>query len=88
MEPNGPAERSGLKVGDIINVKNPRTKKELPLKVIQLNNENKQMYKCEYKNKTIFIYPHEEIENAYDCLFSINKAIYSGWWNRTLIRVK
>jgi len=66
---------------------NPRTKKDVTYKILGKKTEYKTpIYKCENQNgKVVFLFPLEEVEEAYDCLFTTNKEIFSGWWNRTLI---
>jgi hypothetical protein len=66
---------------------NPRNGKDEQYKIINSKTEgNTTAYRClNSKGKEVFMYPHREIECAFIDLFDINKEIFSGWWNRTLI---
>lgn len=66
---------------------NPRTKKKKRFTIINQLENDYPAYKCvDGMGKECFIADWEEVNEAWDCLFSINKEIYSGWWNKTLIK--
>ncbi len=70
---------------DNFNLYNPRTKKKIQYKIESYKKEDN-VYKCiNEKGKTVFLIPYEEVKEAYSCLFTNNKEIYAGWWNKTLI---
>jgi len=63
---------------------NPRKKtKEIFTNVKYKEGEN--IYSAvNEKGKKVFFADFEDVNNSWDALFSINKEIYSGWWNRIL----
>lgn len=70
----------------VISLLNPRNKKVYDYKVLGYKKEGGGTYMCENeKGNKVFLIPHETVEHAYDALFSVNKEIYSGWWNKTMI---
>lgn len=74
-----------LKKVDEFKLYNPRTKKDLVYKILAYDLED-EIYKClSEKGKEVFLEKHSNIENAYSDLHSVNKEIFSGWWNRILI---
>jgi hypothetical protein len=67
------------------NLYNPRNKKNLEYKILGYKKEDK-IYSCLDENgKKVFLISHQEVADAFDCLFTSNKEIFSGWWNKTLI---
>lgn len=65
---------------------NPRSKKNETFK-IKSQIENISAYVCcNSKGNEVYLIEHGEVVVAYDTLFPINKEIYAGWWNRTLIK--
>lgn len=72
------------KTGQIV-LKNPRTKKNVVLQIEQYVKEDN-VYIChDEKNNKIYLASIEDVKEAWSCLFDVNKEIFSGWWNRTLI---
>lgn len=71
-----------------LNLINPRNKKNVTYKILEYKPEDG-VYKClDEKGKTVFLIDHEIVAEAWDCLHDVNKEIFSGWWNRTLILKK
>lgn len=73
-----------LEIGKTYTCTNPRSKKEVELTILSKRGDQSE-YKCLLKGKEIFICEYGEVEECYSCLHPINKVIWSGWWNRTLI---
>jgi hypothetical protein len=69
-------------INNTILLTNPRNKKTIHAEILRIQ---KNRYECKIDNKIYYLIDREEIVDAYSALFSINKEIYSGWWNRTLI---
>jgi hypothetical protein len=63
---------------------NPRSKKDEVYTVEGYKAEDG-VYKCiNPKGKTVFLADADEVRDAWDCLFPINKEIFGGWWNRIM----
>lgn len=75
---------ANLEIDGVYNFYNPRSKKDVELKILEKRPTDNE-YKCLMNGQEIFICEYEEVEESWSCLFTINKQIYSGWWNRTLI---
>jgi len=64
---------------------NPRNKKNVLLTIDKYVRED-DVYICtDEQGKKFYLTSFESVEEAWSCLFSINKEIFSGWWNKTLI---
>ena len=71
--------------GDKFILFNPRKKKEEIYKVLEYKEED-DVYKCKSPSgKEVFFCTLDDTESSWDALFSINKEIFSGWWNKILI---
>ena len=67
-----------------INLYNPRKKKTEVFTNVEFNDEE-YIYSClNPTGKKVFLAPYDSIEESYSCLFTINKAIFSGWWNKVM----
>lgn len=64
---------------------NPRSKKDIILTDLIYKKEDDIFSAIDPKGKKIFLADYQAVADSWDDLFSINKAIYSGWWNRILI---
>lgn len=64
---------------------NPRNKKKVTL-TIDKYVKNEDVYICtDLAGKKVYLSSHESVSDAWDALFAVNKEIFSGWWNKTLI---
>lgn len=64
---------------------NPRNNKVVEYEILGYKAKD-DIYAClNEKGKKVFLTEYSEVEEAYSCLFSSNKEIYSGWWNKTMI---
>lgn len=64
---------------------NPRSKKKVKLTIEQYV-KNDDTYVCSDPNgKKFYLTSHKSVADSWDCLFAVNKEIFSGWWNKTLI---
>lgn len=50
--------------------------------------DNKMIIQEEGKKKVKILIDNERIRNSYDALFSCNKKIYAGWWNKRITIMK
>lgn len=76
-------------IGDNIKCINDRTKKIIEFKITKRKFDDNYTYECVDKNNKIYwITSYDNVKDAWDCLFPINKDIYSGWWNKTLRLIK
>ena len=66
-------------------LKNPRNGKTFNYKIEKYKEEDN-IYMCLNEDgKKVFLAVHDEINSCWDALFTVNKEIYSGWWNKTMI---
>jgi len=69
----------------VIKMLNPRNKKSINL-TIEKYVKSDDIYICvDEKGKKFYLTSFESVEEAWSCLFDINKEIFAGWWNKTLI---
>lgn len=69
----------------VIKMFNPRNKKTVEL-TIEKYVKSDDVYICTNdKGKKVYLTSFESVEEAWSCLYDINKEIFSGWWNKTLI---
>ncbi len=69
----------------VIKMLNPRNKKIIKL-TIEKYIEDEDIYICvNEQGKKMYLTSFESVEEAWSCLYDINKEIFSGWWNKTLI---
>jgi hypothetical protein len=64
---------------------NPRNKRNENFTEVTFKEEDNIYSAINKTGKKVFFADHSEVAECWDCLFSINKAIYTGWWNKTLI---
>lgn len=76
---------NSYKINDKIVCYNPRNKKEIQYTITKIK-ENGDAYEViDNRMKRYWFASYEDIQNAWSDLFSINKDIYSGWWNKSQI---
>lgn len=67
-----------------IELYNPRTRKAEVWEITRYKKEDNVYEALTSKGKKVFLADYQDVANAWDALFSINKEIFSGWWNRVM----